>query len=121
MVGCGCVVIDPKAVSYHSVTSIDLKYGRGINMAKLPIKIAALIQQVNDEQIPHQCSIIRRHKAGDESLPRWYTDKPVEYYEGLLDSCYAMIEQILHAYNAYAGFGFSNEWDDDTQRNYHIR
>jgi len=21
----------------------------------------------------------------------------------------------------HAGFGFSNEWDDDTQRNYHIR
>lgn len=89
-------------------------------MAKLAIKIKALLVQVNEEQIPHLCSLIRRINANDDTLPAWYTDKPAAYYEGLLWGAYATIEQVLMACNAYQGYGWLNEWDDKTQRIYTI-
>lgn len=85
---------------------------------KLPIKVKNLIEQVNGEQIPHLASIIRRRKADDESLPSWYTAKPVEYYEGLLQGAFTTIEQLLNAYNCYAGFGYNS---DENERHYFIK
>jgi hypothetical protein len=88
---------------------------------KLPARIAKLVNQVNDEQIPHLASIIRRHKAYDESLPTWYRDQHVKYYEGLLWGAFATIEQLLMAYNCYHGFGYCNNHDDENERRYTIR
>jgi len=74
-------------------------------MAKLNKGMQALVIQANDEQIPHLVSVIRRKQSKDLSLPHWYYNKPIAYYEGLLQGAYATIEQILMAHNQYKGYG----------------
>lgn len=74
-------------------------------MAKLPVKLQARLIEVQ-ERIEHFASIITRHKNNDPSLPKWFSDKPVSYYQGLLFGAYTQMEDSLHDYNAYRGFRF---------------
>lgn len=78
-------------------------------MAKLPVKVKEKLVVVNNERIPHYANIIRRKKANDPSLPHWWEEKPVAYYEGLLHGAYTYIEDMLFAYNCYKGFSENKE------------
>jgi len=73
-------------------------------MAKLPIKLKEQMERVQNESIPTIASHIARINAGCEHLPSWITNKTVDYYKGLLDGEYSMIERCLHAYNCYHGY-----------------
>ena len=66
--------------------------------------IKELINQINNERITHFADIIRRHKANCPNLPSWFTDKPVYWYETMLESQYMQIEDLLHCHNKYNGF-----------------
>lgn len=74
-------------------------------MAKLPVKLQARLVEVQ-ERIEFIAKTITRHKANDPSLPTWFSDKPVAYYQGLLFGAYTQMEDSLRDYNAYNGFRF---------------
>lgn len=58
------------------------------------------------ETVPHLISVITRRIDDEASLPSYFTDKPISYYEGLLAGTYSQIENILHVYNKYNGYSF---------------
>lgn len=85
-------------------------------MAKLPKLVLIELHKLDSETIPHLGSIIARleHKQacldkGEDdtwpSLPSWYLDHGLQYYNGMLQATYTTIESMLMAYNAYRGFG----------------
>ncbi len=74
-------------------------------MAKIPKRLQARLIDVH-QRIEWFAGIITRHKASDPSLPKWFSNKPVAYYQGLLFGAYTQVEDILNDYNAYKGFRF---------------
>ena len=70
-------------------------------MAKISAKNLARLIQIQDEIVPHLAAIIKRRQENCPFLPRWFTDKSVDYYIGLLDSRYSQIEDYLHDHNMY--------------------
>ena len=78
-------------------------------MAKLPAKHRAELLKVQDQTVPHFANIINKMDNQDASLPEWISEKPVDYYKGLLDGAYVTIEVMLMAYNCYGGFSEDKE------------
>ena len=78
-------------------------------MAKLPAKLRAELLRVQDQKVPHFANIINKMDNQDASLPEWISEKPVDYYKGLLEGAYVTIEVMLMAYNCYGGFSEDNE------------
>ena len=78
-------------------------------MAKLPAKLRAELLRVQDQTVPHFANIINKMDNQDASLPEWISEKPVDYYKGLLEGAYVTIEVMLMAYNCYGGFSEDNE------------
>ena len=78
-------------------------------MAKLPAKLRAELLKVQDQTVPHFANIINKMDNQDASLPEWISEKPVDYYKGLLDGAYVTIEVMLMAYNCYGGFSEDKE------------
>lgn len=78
-------------------------------------KMSKAILKVMSEQIMvavHNASIIARINNNCPYLPSRFKDKPVSYYEGMLDATYATIDSLLHAHKIYQGyndFQFSNK------------
>lgn len=75
-----------------------------MKLSKALIKI--LDQQ--EESAKHLAGIIIRLKHHCTALPSWFTDKSADYYEGMLQGCYASTEAILHGTGNYKGFGSLN-------------
>ncbi len=78
-------------------------------MAKLPIKVRAELERIQEREIPHHYGVIEMYKRELQEMDE--TDY-VKYGEmcraqGRLDSYHLMIESMLKAYNCYYGF---NEW-----------
>ena len=61
-------------------------------MAKLPVKLRAELVRVQEQAVPHFANIINKMDNQDASLPEWISEKPVDYYKGLLDGAYVTIE-----------------------------
>ena len=78
-------------------------------MAKLPAKLRAELLKVQDQKVPHFANIINKMDNQDASLPEWISEKPVDYYKGLLEGAYVTIEVMLMAYNCYGGFSEDKE------------
>jgi len=78
-------------------------------MAKLPAKLRAELLRVQDQKVPHFANIINKMDNQDASLPEWISEKPVDYYKGLLEGAYVTIEVMLMAYNCYGGFSEDKE------------
>lgn len=79
-------------------------------MAKLSRLNIKVIDRLQNSAISY-ASIIARRQAGDPSLPEWYLDKPIAFYEGMLAATYGAIEEILHTSNAYRGYGYRDSMD----------
>ena len=78
-------------------------------MAKLPVKLRAELVRVQEQTVPHLANITNKMDNQDASLPEWISEKPVDYYRGLLDGAYVTIEVMLMAYNCYGGFSEDKE------------
>ena len=77
-------------------------------MAKLPIKVHKRLTSIQEERIPH---FYKRVNELSEEFLKDDTNLGIygklRYFEGLLAGCYTTIEDMLHDYNCYRGFG---EW-----------
>ncbi len=81
-------------------------------MAKLPIKVKAELERIQEREIPHHYGVIEMYKRELQEMDE--TDY-VKYGEmcraqGRLDGCYLTIENMLHAYNCYKGY---SDWKQD--------
>lgn len=57
-----------------------------------------------EEQIEHLALTIARIQADCPNLPSWFTDKPVEWYQGALDITEGFMSTVLMANRVYSGF-----------------
>ena len=73
-------------------------------MAKLPVKLKQRLIDVQEKQIPYYSNLIKRMNENDPYLADWLKEKPVAFYEGLLQGAYITIESMLMDYKCYRGF-----------------
>lgn len=71
-----------------------------MKLSKANTQIANTLQ----EQIAHFALIIARRKANCSSLPNFYKDKPVAWYEGALCQTSCILADILMEHNCYEGY-----------------
>ena len=73
-------------------------------MAKLPVGLKKRLIDVQEKQIPCYLNLIKRMNENDPYLSDWVKQKPVAFYEGLLEGAYITIESMLMEYECYRGF-----------------
>lgn len=72
-------------------------------MAKLSKANLEILNEVMKVRMAHYARIITRIKNNDPTLPDYF-DKPVAWYEGLLEASFMQCEDILMKNNKYRGF-----------------
>lgn len=70
---------------------------------KLSKALVGVLQDLHEQQLSLS-AVIARINVKCSNLPSWYQDKPVEYYEGVLDQVHSSISQLLTATNNYHGY-----------------
>lgn len=79
--------------------------------------VVELLNEIQEERIPHYAKIIRMKREENPNLASWFAEKPIEYYEAMLECAYMQIEDLLHKHNKYNGFRHIKlEGDPDIRR-----
>ena len=86
---------------------VPVLHGRKINMA-ISKAWRKQLESLQNVTVPHLIDVIVRHIANDSTLPDYFTDKPVAYYEGLLVGTYSQIENVLRIYSVYNGYSIKS-------------